>query len=129
VVVETLKHEGIRGFYKGMGPPFFSVPVVNSIIFASYEFSKRMMHVQSESDFTFNQSLVAGCFAGFVNSVVVGPMELVKCRLQLQIESAEKAYYKGPWDCVRKMFVEEGPKSLSNGMVSTILREIPAYGC
>ncbi len=66
-----------------MGPPLVTVPFVNSIIFAAYEFSKRMMHVQSEKDFTFRQALLAGMFAGGVNSIVVGPIELIKCRLQL----------------------------------------------
>ena len=66
-------------------------------------------------------------FAGLTNSPVVGPIELVKCRLQLQTETAANAYYKGPIDCVRKMIVEEGPKSLFNGMVSTVLREVPCY--
>lgn len=123
----TLTKEGFRGFYKGMGPPFCTVPLINSIIFASYEFSKRLMGVRSEKDFTFNQAIVAGMFAGLVNSCVVSPIELVKCRLQLQTESAHLAYYKGPMDCIRKMVAEEGFKSLFNGMVSTILREIPAY--
>ena len=81
VVQNTIKNEGFRGFYKGMGPPFVTVPLINSIIFASYEFSKRMMHVQSEADFTFGQAMVAGMFAGLVNSAVVSPIELVKCRL------------------------------------------------
>jgi hypothetical protein len=81
IVVKTFKNENFFGFFKGMGPPFCTVPLINSIIFASYEFSKRMMNVKSESDFTFNQALAAGCFAGLVNSAVVGPIELVKCRL------------------------------------------------
>jgi len=62
-----------------MAPPLMTVPLVNSIVFASYEFSKRMMHVKSEKDFTFTQALIAGCFAGLVNSIVVSPIELVKC--------------------------------------------------
>ena len=127
VIANTLKNEGVRGFYKGMAPPFFTVPIINSIIFASYEFSKRLMHVKSEKDFTFNQAILAGMFAGFVNSAAVSPIELIKCRLQLQTESALHAYYKGPIDCVKKMVIEEGTLSLFNGMVSTILREIPAY--
>ena len=40
VIVNTYKGEGIRGFYKGMGPPLSTVPLINSIVFASYEFSK-----------------------------------------------------------------------------------------
>jgi len=66
-----------------MGPPLVTVPLINSVVFASYEFSKRMMHVSNEKDFTFNQAILAGMFAGGVNSFVVGPIELVKCRLQL----------------------------------------------
>ncbi len=127
VITQTFKYEGFFGFYKGMGPPFVTVPLVNSIVFAAYEFCKVMMNVKSESEFTFNQSLYAGMFAGLVNSVIVSPMELVKCRLQLQRESSATAYYKGPIDCVRKMIAEEGVLSLNNGMVSTVLREVPCY--
>ena len=48
IIANTLKIEGILGFYKGMAPPFITVPIINSIIFASYEFSKRLMNVKSE---------------------------------------------------------------------------------
>ena len=81
--------------YKGLGPPLTTVPIVNAIVMTSYEFCKRILGVKSEADFTFNQSICAGMFAGFVNSFVVSPIELVKCRLQIQIESKENAYYKG----------------------------------
>ena len=42
IIVNTYRHEGPRGFYKGIGPPLVTVPFINSIIFASYEFCKRM---------------------------------------------------------------------------------------
>lgn len=53
IVKTTFKGEGMLGFFKGLGPPFFTVPLINSIIFASYEFCKRLMNVKSEADFTF----------------------------------------------------------------------------
>ena len=34
------KREGMMGFYKGMGPPLVTVPLINSIVFSSYEFCK-----------------------------------------------------------------------------------------
>ena len=71
------------GFYKGMGPPLVTVPLINSIVFASYEFSKRQLGVVSDDDFTFQQSMISGMFAGLVNSFVLSPIELVKCRLQI----------------------------------------------
>jgi solute carrier family 25 carnitine/acylcarnitine transporter 20/29 len=66
-------------------------------------------------------------FAGGVNSFVVGPIELVKCRLQLQFEDSAKSKYKGPLDCVRKIIADEGFTSLYQGMVATLLREIACY--
>ena len=53
VIKSTVKQEGFLGFYKGMGPPLVTVPLINSIVFASYEFSKRQLGVVSDDDFTF----------------------------------------------------------------------------
>lgn len=54
IVKETYIHEGMRGFYKGMGSPLITIPLVNSIVFASYEFAKRMMGVPLGEECTFN---------------------------------------------------------------------------
>ena len=53
IIMETYHHEGARGFYKGMGSPLITIPLVNSIVFASYEFAKRMMGVQHGEECTF----------------------------------------------------------------------------
>jgi solute carrier family 25 carnitine/acylcarnitine transporter 20/29 len=87
MLMNTLRREGIRGFYKGMGPPLMTVPFINSIIFASYEFCKRGLGVENDNDFTLAQSIYCGMFSGLVNSVFLSPIELVKCRLQIQKES------------------------------------------
>ena len=42
VIVDTYSLEGVRGFYKGMGSPLFTAPLINSIVFASFEFAKRL---------------------------------------------------------------------------------------
>lgn len=91
---------------------------------SSYEFCKRILGVENENDFTFQQAMFSGMFAGFVNSFVISPVELVKCRLQVQTESKADAYYKGPIDCTRKICAEEGISTLmTSGLISTILRE------
>lgn len=67
-------------------------------------------------------------FAGFVNSIFLSPIELVKCRLQIQSESKHDAYYKGTMDCLTKIAKEEGFRhGLFKGMVSTTAREVPCY--
>lgn len=123
-----MAREGFSGFYKGGTPPLFFIPFINSIVFASYEFCKRYMGVKPGTEFTTKQAMLAGCFAGFVNSFVLSPIELVKCRLQLQVESKSRAYYKGPFDCLKKICIEEGiANGMFKGLVPTIFREIPAY--
>ena len=54
IMQETVRNEGVFAFYKGVGPPLATVPLVNSIVFASYEFCKDMMGVKSQADFTIN---------------------------------------------------------------------------
>lgn len=81
IIKDCFKQEGIRGFYKGMGAPMMTTPLINSIVFASYEFCNRQMGVSSADELSFSQSMISGMFAGFVNSFVLSPIELVKCRL------------------------------------------------
>ncbi len=66
-----------------MGSPLITVPLINSIVFSSFEFSKRIQGIGLGMDGTFKQTMFAGMFAGLVNSVVLSPIELVKCRLQI----------------------------------------------
>jgi hypothetical protein len=66
-------------------------------------------------------------FAGFVNSFVLSPIELVKCRLQVQREDKSHAYYRGPINCVKRIVREEGVNGLFKGLLSTIARETPCY--
>ena len=66
-----------------MGSPLVTVPLINSIVFSSFELAKRLMGVRIGEDSTFNINLIAGMFAGFTNSFVLSPIELIKCRLQI----------------------------------------------
>ena len=47
IIGQTYRFEGLSGFYKGVGPPLITVPLINSIVFASYEFCKRLLGVKS----------------------------------------------------------------------------------
>jgi len=67
-------------------------------------------------------------FAGIANSVISGPIEHVRIRLQTQPHGAARLY-SGPVDCVRKLSAHEGVlKGLYRGEAVTILREAQAYG-
>eukprot|EP01016_Furgasonia_blochmanni_P013168 TRINITY_DN1666_c0_g2_i7.p2 TRINITY_DN1666_c0_g2~~TRINITY_DN1666_c0_g2_i7.p2 ORF type:complete len:190 (-),score=48.09 TRINITY_DN1666_c0_g2_i7:567-1136(-) len=133
----TLTQEKLSSFFKGMSFPFYSVPVVNAIVFGSYEFYKRILNSQAvsnneDSHEAYMQGLYSGFFAGFVNAWVVSPVELVKCRLQVQLDNKENLSsanrYTGPMDVVKKIAKKDGFKGFFRGNVATMLRELPCYG-
>lgn len=115
------------GFYKGLGFPLLTVPIVNAVIFSSYQIANKFADKYSDSEESFLLGICSGGFAGLVNCIVVTPVELVKCRLQLQLESKSKAYYNGMVDCIVKTIRQEGLTGLYRGNIATLFREIPAY--
>lgn len=79
-------------------------------------------------DLSYSQYYLAGAFAGVTNSVISGPIEHVRIRLQTQPHGAQRLY-NGPLDCIRKLSAHEGIlRGLYRGEVVTIFREAQAYG-
>lgn len=109
-----LRKEGPVGFYRGIGAPLVSVPLINSIVFSSYELSKKFFSIffHKEKLSVFERTrrspvAICGAVAGNVNAVAVTPVELVKIKLQMQ---KQKRKYKNTIDCMAKLLYKGGPK-------------------
>lgn len=77
---------------------------------------------------SYSQYYLSGAFAGIVNSVISGPIEHVRIRLQTQ-PHGEGRLYNGPLDCIKKLSSQGGLfNGLYRGEAVTILREAQAYG-
>ena len=76
---KIVRNEGFMSLFNGMYYPIMTVPIVNAIVYGSYEAYKKMMKKETLS---MLDGIENGAFAGFVNSFVVGPVELVKCVMQ-----------------------------------------------
>ena len=126
LVRDMYKKEGLLSFYKGMSFPMYSIPIINSIIFGCNEVTKHVLNMKDEHMNNF-EMFISGGVAGFLGCSVVTPAELVKCRMQLQYESKDKAYYKGAFDCAIKTYKDNGIRGLYSGNLITILREVPGY--
>ncbi len=80
------------------------------------------------SSLSYGQYYAAGAFAGVANSVISGPIEHVRIRLQTQPHGVARLY-NGPWDCVRKLSSQGGVlRGLYRGEAVTVVREAQAYG-
>jgi solute carrier family 25 carnitine/acylcarnitine transporter 20/29 len=86
----------VSGLYKGISSPLAGVAVVNAIVFGVYgNFQRHLPRPDALSS-----HFMAGAAAGFVQSFVCCPMELVKSRLQVQQNSvASGCGYSGAKDC------------------------------
>ncbi|KAI8476486.1 MAG: mitochondrial carrier domain-containing protein [Monoraphidium minutum] len=67
---------------------------------------------------------LAGAAAGAAVSLVLGPSELIKCRMQL-VGTDPAHSYRGPMDCLRRLLATEGARGLTRGLGATMAREVP----
>lgn len=82
----------------------------------------------ADSSLSYGQYYMAGGFAGIANSVLSGPIEHIRIRMQTQPHGADRLY-NGPIDCIRKLSAQGGVlRGLYRGQNVTYLREIQAYG-
>ena len=126
---------GPMSLFRGMGPPLSAACVVNAIIFSSYGMSSRYYDdFLGTPDGTSNhdswqKAFTCGSFAGFVQCLVICPMEHIKCRLQIQHgKGSPDEIYKGPRDATTSILRRHGIQGLYRGWNSTTWREVPAFG-
>ncbi|KAF8137083.1 mitochondrial carrier [Boletus edulis] len=88
-LVRTFHNEGVRGLYRGLPAPIAGAMVENASLFVSYS---QLQHVirwitgdLSSQELTLPQLAMAGAGAGAVTSFVLTPVELVKCKMQVQM--------------------------------------------
>lgn len=65
---------------------------------------------------------LAGVMAGATVSFIAAPVEHIKARLQIQYSSKKsERLYKGPIDCMRKIYKFHGVPGLYHGLTSTLI--------
>lgn len=126
--------EGPLAFYKGTLTPLVGIGACVSVQFGAFGFARRQFEAANTSKnplhpgLSYGQYYASGAFAGVANSVISGPIEHVRIRLQTQPHGKDRLY-SGPLDCVKKLSAHEGVlKGLYRGEAVTILREAQAYG-
>ncbi|KAK4179360.1 putative mitochondrial carrier [Triangularia setosa] len=128
------RNEGPLAFYKGTLTPLLGIGACVSIQFGAFHSARRYLEsitpgfVPGTSQLSYGQYYAAGAFAGVANSVISGPIEHVRIRLQTQ-PHGEKRLYSGPLDCVRTLTRQGGlGGGLYRGQAVTVVREAQAYG-
>ena len=126
-----LSKEGPFAFYKGTLTPLLGVGACVSIQFGVVERLKRDFASANlargrQPTLSPSQLYLSGAAAGVANSVVAGPVEHIRIRLQTQ---PSPPLYAGPLHCARQAVARSGLwHGLFRGQAPTLLREAHGMG-
>ncbi|THH20487.1 hypothetical protein EW146_g881 [Bondarzewia mesenterica] len=109
-----------------MASPLLGIAGVNSLLFAAYGTSKRI--ISPFPNHSLKEIAAAGAMAGAANAILASPVEMFKVRMQGQYGAETDKRLR---DVAREMWSEWGfRKGVMRGYWVTVAREIPAYaGC
>jgi solute carrier family 25 (mitochondrial carnitine/acylcarnitine transporter), member 20/29 len=125
-VRETLRHEGVRGLYKGMAAPLLLTGGINCVLFGTqYSVVQQMVHLDGRTVVRTADHMRAALVTGAGISVLVTPMERVKALLQVDYT---KSRYRGPVDCAVKITRQHGlQRGLYRGWFPVVISRMSNY--
>lgn len=122
---DIARTEGLMGFFKGITGPLAGMMFINAVVFGVEDQCMRIL----KND-TIPNHMISGAVAGFVQVPIVGPTELIKCRMQMQgINSCKhtKPEYTNAIQGLMKLARKEGIRECFKGGTYTVLREVPSF--
>ncbi|KAF8906833.1 mitochondrial carrier domain-containing protein [Gymnopilus junonius] len=134
-LTQTWKNEGIRGLYRGLPAPIVGAMAENASLFLSYgEFQnviRRVTHRPPEEKLPLYHLALAAAGAGAVTSFLLTPIELVKCKMQVQMlipqaptqQGALPRVLPGPISVLVSVIRSTGLRGLWLGHTGTLIRE------
>ena len=102
---QTLRNEGVRGFFRGLSSPLVSMGILNAAIFTLGATSKRVVAwaagFDSVKELRTPHVIASAWLTAPFYCLFVCPVDVVKNRLQIQTAEGT-ARYSGPIDCIVK---------------------------
>jgi ornithine carrier protein len=100
----------------------------NSVLFVAYaqiqSVIRHIVGIPKDTPLTLNQVYLAGAISGSIASLVLTPVELVKCQLQVDWSvSKNRQLRRGPFHLFYKIIKENGIRGIYRGHLGTFLRE------
>lgn len=136
---QSIQQDGFRGLYRGVSAPLFGAAAETACLFWTYRLAQDLLRATALPGTTIQDQLplrvlvTAGAMSGGVTSIVLTPIELVKCRMQVPLQSsldptlgsraglASKSL--GPLAVIRDVYSREGLRGFWRGQLGTLLRE------
>jgi len=155
-IAKTYKTEGLTGFYKGLSSPLVGSMIENGVLFSGFSLAQHIIRKttkKSENEpLSMAQYTLAGGIAGTGAALLLTPVELVKCKLQVQdveslyhankeltsnitkdatneiannaVQTTPRVHYKGPFHVIYSTIKNHGLRGMYRGHMGTLIREV-----
>jgi len=137
---QSIAQDGIRSLYRGVSAPLAGAAAETACLFWTYGVAKDVLRATALANDTSDElplstMITAGAISGGMTSLVLTPIELVKCRMQAPIDTplertlASRAKIGlsspvlSPFTVIRDVFHREGLRGFWRGQLGTFLRE------
>ncbi|KAF8908433.1 mitochondrial carrier [Mucidula mucida] len=126
---QTWRKEGVKGLYRGLPAPIVGAMAENASLFLTYrEFQnviRKHLHASTPSSpLPLPYLCLAAAGSGAVTSFLLTPIELVKCKMQVQMLSATHgSKLPGPISVLTSIIRDTGFRGLWLGHTGTFIRE------
>lgn len=129
---QSLAKGGLRGLYRGLGAPLVGAAAENASLFWAYRLSQDVLKATIYSSNTDGEKLpitalvTAGAISGSFTSLVLTPIELVKCRIQVPAQSPLDPTLRSTQSMtaiIADIWRRDGIAGFWRGQLGTLLRE------
>ncbi|KAJ2660882.1 mitochondrial ornithine carrier protein [Coemansia sp. RSA 1200] len=146
-LAQTWRNEGFRGFYRGLTSPLVGAMAENAIAFYAYNRLQNVIRSatgsSADAELSLPQLFVSGGLSGALCAFVISPVELVKCKLQVEnvqgygsspssvaegARAANKVRFTGPLSVVSHLVRTQGVAGIYKGITPTLARESLGVG-
>lgn len=121
---QSFQAEGIRGLYRGISAPLAGAAIENSSLFFSYRIAQEALQATIYSPtepLPFSALLFCGAASGAFTSLLLTPVELIKCKMQVPASAGQKP--PGPLSLIASVFRHSGLFGFWRGQMGTLIRE------
>ena len=90
-----------------------------------YDLLKRYIPETESKTFDNIAKLICGALAGIGAQTVTYPGDTVRRRMQINGMGGTERLYTTSWDCIKKLYKNEGYRAFFHGLYANTLRTIP----
>ncbi|PNY27225.1 Mitochondrial oxaloacetate transport protein [Tolypocladium capitatum] len=135
-----VKHEGVRGIYRGLGSAYIYQILLNGCRLGFYDPLRRgisALLLRNENAQNLAVNMFCGAFSGVIGAAAGSPFFLVKTRLQSYSPFrpvGTQHRYRNAWDGLSQIYRGEGIRGLYRGVGAAMIRtgfgssvQLPTY--